>query len=165
MLHKDIASRGVTGTWRLTEHLLELVAMPGYGTVDGDNIGRSIALISRFIDAHRLGKLRPGRAVHVGVVMPVAQIAHTWRTRGPRRVDGRARSHMLDDRIIPAVSVLVAKNQDVSRHGSRGIWFLKVIGKLSGFAGRGLGEVDVVDVRPRVRRRGRRGHRGGGRWR
>src|SRR5471032_125806 len=101
MLHEDIASRSITRTWRLTEHLFELVAMPCYGTIDRDDIGRAFALVPRLIDAHGLGKLRPGRAVHISVVVPVTEVAHTWRRRGPRRVDGRARPQVLDYRIIP----------------------------------------------------------------
>src|SRR6266446_4345761 len=128
MLHEDIANRGIAGARRLAEHLLELVAMPGYGAIDRDDIGRAFAFVARLIDAHGLGKRRPGRTAYKGIVMPVAQIAHTWRRCGPGRIDGRAGSHVLDDRVIPGVTVLVAKNQGVSRHGSIRIWFLQVVG-------------------------------------
>src|SRR5438045_7052351 len=128
MLHEDIANRGITGARRLAEHLVELVAMPGYRAIDRDDIGRTIVLIPRLIDAHGLGKRRPGRTAYKGIVMPVAQIAHTWRRCRPRRIHGRARSHVLDHRVIPGVTVLVAKNQCVSPHGSTRMWFTLVVG-------------------------------------
>src|SRR5438874_13672186 len=109
MLHEDIAHRSITSARRLAEHFLELVAMSGDGAIDRDDIGRAFAFVARFIDAHGLGKRRPGRAAYKGIVMPITKVAHTCRRCRPRRIDGRTRSHMLDDRVIPGVTVLVAK--------------------------------------------------------
>src|SRR5437870_812444 len=53
---------------------------------------------------------------------------------------------MGDYAIIPRVAILVPENDDVIGHRQSLVSFLEFFGELLGFAGRGIREVDMVEI-------------------
>src|SRR5439155_20740515 len=76
--------------------------------------------------------------------MPRAQVTFVRRHSSASSFHCRFRTQVCDDRVIPCVAILVAKNNEMVWHRLIGIGRLQPITQLSRFAESGLGEMDVI---------------------
>src|SRR5258708_13674217 len=73
-------------------------------------------------------------------------MAHGGWRRGRGSLHSSFSSEMLDDSIVPVLTILGTKDQEVSFHGRIGSLCFEKFAFLSGFAESSLAEVDEVDV-------------------
>src|SRR3989454_12797365 len=117
-------------------------------TINRNDINRARILRCRVaLNPHGASKLLPRWAVDKSIVVPLAQVALVRRHSSAGRFHGGVCAEMLDDNVIPRVTILMAKDNKVSWHGRLGIRRFEPIAQLNGFAEGGFGEVDMVNVR------------------
>src|SRR3954468_11308567 len=117
MLQEDVARFDLAARRRRAQRFQELLAMTGNGALNADYV--DTARRRRRSDPHLFRELTPGRAADERIGMPRVEGALRIRRWRRGRVDLCLRSEVLDDHIVPVITFLMPKHDEVLGHGDR----------------------------------------------